>query len=107
MGDNHMGYDAVGPEFKRLTLAEADADEEVLAKLQDFLKAGHFIGVYENQDLGHPELGHKKFWAGGNGFTVPSPDRFPKCLPDTQTEINWRYWLQGVVLPEAAAVPGA
>lgn len=98
-------YSPVGPDFKRLTLADAPPDAgENEARVKQFLADGHFVAVYINQDLGHPDLGLRKYWAGGNGFTVPTPEQMPRCLPDTPTTINWRYWLEGVILPEAPAV---
>jgi hypothetical protein len=56
--------------------------------------------IYENVDLGHPGIGHLKFLRVGGGCTFQEP---PKRLPDTETEINWRYWLVGTI--QAADIP--
>lgn len=48
--------------------------------------------AYQNQDLGHKELGHLKFLKCGEDCTFFLP---PKILPDTPLEINWRYVFAG------------
>jgi hypothetical protein len=50
--------------------------------------------AYQNHDLGHPGLGHLKFLRCGEGCTFGEP---PRRLPDTPSEINWRYFLVGKV----------
>ena len=55
---------------------------------------GTRYAAYENQDLGHRELGHLKFLAIGEHWTFQEP---PIRLPDTPTEINWRYIFVGFV----------
>lgn len=51
--------------------------------------------AYQNHDLGSREIGHLKFLAVGPGCTFKEA---PKGrLPDTKTDINWRYWHVGVV----------
>jgi hypothetical protein len=50
--------------------------------------------AYQNHDLGHPQLGHLKFLKCGPDCTCKHP---PQYMPDTETEINWRYILVGKV----------
>jgi hypothetical protein len=50
--------------------------------------------AYQNQDLGHRDLGHLKFLAVGPGCTFKEA---PKRYPDTPDAINWRYLLHGEV----------
>lgn len=69
---------------KALRPAE-EADKPCLAKWH----------AYQNHDLGSREIGHLKFLAVGPGCTFKEA---PKGrLPDTKTDINWRYWHVGVV----------
>lgn len=51
-------------------------------------KSGGTWAVYQLAELGHPEMGHMKFLSVGENCTYQTP---PDVLPDTQTEINWRY----------------
>ena len=50
--------------------------------------------VYQNNDLGHPDIGHLKFLAVGPENTLKEA---PQRLPDTRSEINWRYLFAGWV----------
>lgn len=44
--------------------------------------------VYENQEIAHPQAGHLQFLAYGLGKScLFAPER----MPDTATQINWRY----------------
>ena len=60
-----------------------------------WLQRGDGIAVYENQDLGHPELGEKKFMSFGSEAAQLKTDTPPKQLPDIGNQINWRYQLAG------------
>ena len=51
--------------------------------------------AYENHELGNPNAGHLKFLAVGPGCTFKTAPK-PR-LPDTKTDINWRYQHVGVV----------
>lgn len=57
--------------------------------------------AYQNHELGHPELGHMKFLAVGPGRTYETA---PAKLPDSATEINWRYIHVGYVDLESGKV---
>lgn len=65
-----------------------------LAGLNQWLEDGKGLAVYENHDLGHPELGHRRFFSFGapDAQFLEEP---PSRLPDFPTEINWRYVLVG------------
>jgi len=61
--------------------------------------------AYQNNDLGHPNLGHLKFLKVGSGCTYESA---PSKMPDTFTDINWRYTHVGFVdLETGKIVPEA
>ena len=51
--------------------------------------------AYENHELGNPNAGHLKFLAVGRGCTFKEAPK-PR-LPDTPTDINWRYQFVGFV----------
>lgn len=69
---------------------------ETTSKMNEWLKRGDGIAVYENQDLGHPELGDKKFLSYGSEAAQLETDTPPEQLPDTKQSINWRYRLIGI-----------
>lgn len=68
---------------------------ETVHKMNEWLKRGDGIAVYENQDLGHHELGDKRFVSYGSTAAQLETDTPPKQLPDTTKSINWRYQLIG------------
>lgn len=81
---------------KQLTRDELKLDAEHFDVVNKWLRRGDGIAVYENHDLGHPNVGHRKFLSFGSpAATLGSLDP-PLRLPDTRTEINWRYQLVGV-----------
>jgi len=66
---------------------------------------GDGAAIYENQDLGHPELGHIQIVSYGgpdSQLETPTP---PERLPDIGGHINWRYTLTGVLPPPAQEEP--
>lgn len=72
---------------------EEGPEEETLKVMRE--RGGRWA-AYCNVDLSHPQLGHLKFLQFGgleNTFKVPPAPR----LPDTPTEINWRYYYVGEV----------
>lgn len=97
----HIVADAFGlndPQFADLLAHE---QEEVfnnrdgfLAGLNKWLREGKGLAVYENHDLGHPELGRRRFFSFGTP-DAQFTDEPPVRLPDFPTEINWRYVLVG------------
>lgn len=74
---------------------------QVAKETVDVLKSrGGTWGVYENQAFDSASAGHIKFLRVGEGCTYAEP---PPKLPDTDSAINWRYILVGIV--EAAKLP--
>jgi len=69
--------------------------------LQQMRERGGQWAAYENHDLGHPELGHLQFLKFGPGCTF---EKAPERMPDTQTQINWRYILVGTVNLETGQI---
>lgn len=60
------------------------------------LNRGASIAVYENHDLGHPEMGLRKYAGYGLPAETLPGEEPPERLPDTARDINWRYTLIGV-----------
>lgn len=57
--------------------------------------------AYQNQDLGHPEVGHLVFLKCGPGCTFETP---PERCPDYPEHIMWRYVLVGEVNLETGEI---
>lgn len=77
---------------------------------------GDGVAVYENHDLGHPEIGEKQYATFGStlaqletrhtkyfpstseqlGLHKHGDDFIPRTLPDIGGRINWRYQLVAV-----------
>jgi hypothetical protein len=57
--------------------------------------------AYQNQDLGHYDLGHMRFLKYGPECTLKEP---PQRYPDTSDCIGWRYVLVGTVNLETGEV---
>jgi hypothetical protein len=72
-------------------IVDSDAVREAVNR---WLAAGKGVAVYENHDLGHPEVGHKQFLSYG-APEAQFEDEPPQRLPDFPTQINWRYELIG------------
>lgn len=79
---------------------------------------GDGVAVYENMDLGHPELGERQYVTFGGpqaqleAYGYPASEQsvglaqygleggyLPKTLPDIGNRINWRFQLVAIVLP--------
>jgi hypothetical protein len=67
------------------------------ATVQRWLDRGDGVAVYENKDLGHPDLGHRKFASYGSPAAQLEAEEAPERLPDIGGQINWRYALVGTV----------
>lgn len=78
-----------------ITISEAldMVPEESRHIVERWLGRGDGIAVYENQELGHPELGHKQFVSYGSSAAQLETDEPPTILPDIGGRINWRYCL--------------
>lgn len=64
-------------------------------------RIGGTWAAYENQDLGHHDIGHMKFLKVGETCTFQTP---PNPLPDTERDINWRYQYIGMVNLETGEI---
>ena len=66
--------------------------------IKDWVDEGNRVGVWQNVDLGHPELGHTVCCKVGEFCTYKTDDDVPKRMPDGAggVSIAWRYQLQGV-----------
>jgi hypothetical protein len=86
-------------ELDELLIREAAGDEEWLAStnilIQGWLGRGDGVAIYENADLGHPEVGRLKLVSFGSRAAQLETDDPPQRLPDIGTDINWRYVLKG------------
>jgi hypothetical protein len=74
----------------RQYLAEAAS---VIKQVNRWLRRGDGVAIYENQELGHPELGWPRLVSYGSSAAMLETDEPPQRLPDTPTLINWRYRL--------------
>lgn len=77
---------------------------EATTRMNEWLARGDGIAVYENQDLGHPEIGDKRFVSYGSEAAQLETEEPPKQLPDTTTSINWRYCLIGTYKGEPLGI---
>lgn len=77
---------------------EYDIHPEPLAAMRE---RGGKWAAYCNMDIGSSALGHFKYLCHGKGCTFEKP---PKQLPDTPSEINWRYQYVGEVNLESGEV---
>ncbi|MFD5731193.1 hypothetical protein ACFWMT_34485 [Streptomyces sp. NPDC058368] len=69
---------------------------ETTTKMNEWLKRGDGIAVYENHDLGHRERGDKMFTSYGSTDAQLESATPPEILPDgVGGTINWRYTLIG------------
>lgn len=75
---------------------ECMVEPEVWGVLEGWLNAGKGIAVYQNQDLGHSQLGHRQFVSYGTPEAQIEEDEPPTRMPDIGYSINFRYILEGV-----------
>lgn len=78
-----------------MTKSELQLDAEHYDVVNKWLTRGDGIAVYENHDMGHPQLGHRQFISFGSKQAMLEVDIPPHRLPDIGNEINWRYQLIG------------
>jgi hypothetical protein len=64
---------------------------------------GDGVAVYENQDLGHPDVGQKQFASFGSAMAQLEVEIPPERLPDIGDAINWRFILVGWHRPDPEA----
>lgn len=87
---------------------------DVLALYDRSLQRGDGVVVYENHDLGHPELGERQYVSyggqasqletrgdqpAGQFYLAATGDSIPTTLPDIGGRINWRYQLVAIAPP--------
>lgn len=67
-----------------------------LRRMNGWIGRGDGIAVYTNEDLGHSQLGDKRFVSFGSPAAQLETDTPPAVLPDgIGGGINWRYTLTG------------
>lgn len=64
--------------------------------VNQWLADGKGVAVYENVDLSHTEIGHRKYVTFGTPKAQIRDETPPERLPDIGDQINWRYILRGV-----------
>ncbi len=68
----------------------------VVDQMNTWLGRGDGIAVFENQDMGHPDLGDRRFVSFGSPAAQLETDTPPDRLPDgVGGTVNWRYGLVG------------
>lgn len=64
---------------------------------------GDTLVAYQNQELGHPDLGQFQFVSFGSAAAQLERAQFgetpPRFMPDIGSAINWRYCLSEIVPP--------
>jgi hypothetical protein len=72
-----------------------DQDEApgVILVVERWIARGDGAAVYENHDLGHPDVGMPRIASYGSPAAQLETDTPPERLPDTLKDINWRYLL--------------
>jgi hypothetical protein len=88
-------------EFAAYVLEQyGDDAPDIMAQTGRWLARGDGVAVYENHDMGHPELGWPRLASYGSPAAILETDTPPERLPDTPTLINWRYVLIGTYRPD-------
>lgn len=87
-----------------LTHVDPELQSEARHQFERWLNRGDGIAVYQNEDLGHPELGHRQWISYGSPEAQLEVDDPPTGLPDIGGRINWRYCLEGVYRPAESVV---
>lgn len=88
--------------LKQLSKEELGLDPKFYDQVNGWLRRGDGIAVYENQELGNQQFGHRQFASFGSAASMlpGSVTELPERLPDTSTKINWRYLLVGYYIGE-------
>jgi hypothetical protein len=85
-------YELTGPEFDRVL----DYHDLGWARplLVEWLDRGDAVAIYQNEDLGHRDLGHVQLVSYGSpAAQLPGDAPPPTTLPDIGGHIGWRYQL--------------
>lgn len=72
-----------------------EGSARVFAQVNGWRARGDGAAVYENHDLGHPDLGDQRIVSFGSAAAMIESDEPPERLPDIGGTINWRYVLVG------------
>jgi hypothetical protein len=81
-----------------LTVEDIAGDLWVIGAIDQvnkWLARGDGVAVYQNQDLSHPEIGHRQYLSYGSPEAQLEVDEPPERMPDIGQAINWRYTLVG------------
>jgi len=70
-----------------------DEAPAVMEQIGRWLARGDGAAVYENHDLGHPQVGMPKIVSYGSGDAQLETDEPPSQLPDIGGLIGWRFAL--------------
>lgn len=87
--------------------ADDHALDAALRTINAWLRRGDGMAIYRNEDFGSPNMGQRKFTSFGSEDALLEPQHLdeggqpPTRLPDTTTDINWRYILVGTYRGEA------
>lgn len=81
---------------KQLTRDELQLDAQFFQQVNNWLRRGDGIAVYENQAMDSHAQGHRKFISFGSSAAQIESDDPPQRLPDIGNTINWAYQLVGV-----------
>jgi hypothetical protein len=65
----------------------------VMDQIERWLERGDGAAIYENHDLGSPEIGMPKIVSYGSPRSQLETDEPPTTLPDIGNAINWRFQL--------------
>jgi hypothetical protein len=75
----------------------------VMVLADRWLARGDSAAVYENRDLGHPDVGACQIVSYGSPAAQLETELPPERLPDIGGRINWRYTLVGTYSLRPAA----
>lgn len=67
--------------------------DQTMALIGRWLERGDSAAIYENHDLGHPEMGSCRIASYGSAAAQLEMSYPPDRLPDIGNQINWRYVL--------------
>ncbi len=84
--DRERFHDFVSEEYE-------DQAPEVIMLVERWITRGDGAAVYQNHDLGHPQLGMPKIVSFGSPAAQLETDTPPDRLPDIGNQISWRFTL--------------
>lgn len=70
--------------------------DHAIPTINGWLTRGDGAAIYENHDLGHPDIGHVQIVSYGSAAAQIETVEAPERMPDIGNRINWRYTLIGV-----------